>query len=707
MRPRGLDNSWRVGLIIAGLFLIISGVFLVLIFFTPDETVEDLPLIVPRTPTPIALATPIQALPSTLTPASVADLDIPTATPTASPTSTSAPNVTPTLPPDGIIYALSPDINSVGWVQDNERGNHFGESHLYTGVREGVQYHGAVQFDLSFIQDGSTIFSTELELTGLNSAGLTNDSSFQVNILAAEIDEGWSRHGFTAIRDAEIAESLTPILEAADLATGRVNKFVFNAAQRSLVEEGLERDSISFRLDSLFPEGWFSWDSGYGDETQGMGPILRLGVLPPPATEAAAKPPPGSTPTPTPTFIIITSTPTPQNILTAAAIAPILTVQATTTGTPTPLPENWVTPFVVTSTPTPENTATAAYQQLEATAIVLVLGPSTPIPQNQVTATPTPTATATPIFILLEGELPPASPTPPSFLTPEPTPTIPVELIGKIAFKSDRTGQEEIYVINPDGSGLALLTHPWPYLVAQLADTFSSDGRFRVFTKQAIRYRNIDVEEEGIKKTVGVRNDAPAIYWYDSLYQVEEQLTRFGQGLAWSGVWSPASEEIAFVSNDSGDDEIWVVNRDGSNMRRVTETNEAFNAREIGKNSFMAELNGHPSWSPDGTYLTFWSNRTGHGQIWVMDSQGNNLYSLSRTDFNDWDPIWIKYPGIPGNAQLVHMPYLGPYDPWGTLRNCGDFRTQTEAQLFYIAAGGPARDLHRLDENLNGLACDH
>jgi len=54
----------------------------------------------------------------------------------------------------------------------------------------------------------------------------------------------------------------------------------------------------------------------------------------------------------------------------------------------------------------------------------------------------------------------------------------------------------------------------------------------------------------------------------------------------------------------------------------------------------------HPSWSPDGAQIVFWSNRTGNWQIWVMDANGDNLYSLSRTGFNDWDPVWFKYPAM-------------------------------------------------------------
>jgi Tol biopolymer transport system component len=101
------------------------------------------------------------------------------------------------------------------------------------------------------------------------------------------------------------------------------------------------------------------------------------------------------------------------------------------------------------------------------------------------------------------------------------------------------------------------------------------------------------------------------------------------------------------VSNDSQDDEIWIVNRDGSGLRRLTESNEGFNAREIGKDTFVPEINGHPSWSPDGNQIVFTSTRSGHRQIWVMDADGSNLFSLSTTGYDDWNPVWIKYTDHP------------------------------------------------------------
>ena len=46
------------------------------------------------------------------------------------------------------------------------------------------------------------------------------------------------------------------------------------------------------------------------------------------------------------------------------------------------------------------------------------------------------------------------------------------------------------------------------------------------------------------------------------------------------------------------------------------------------------------------------------------------------------------------------------YDPFGPDRDCGDFDTWSDAQSFYLAAGGPLNDRHRLDGDRNGEACE-
>ncbi len=341
-------------------------------------------------------------------------------------------------------------------------------------------------------------------------------------------------------------------------------------------------------------------------------------------------------PTPSPTSspnlapILVTRTPTPENIVTVAAQAGTATAIATAVGTYTPVPRNWVVPVVVTPQParsTPANAATAVFQVAMATAEAF-LGTTTPL--NVWTATPTP------YIMPVVGEVatPWVQPTP----TPAPQP-IPRALIGKIAFLSNRSGGPEplrrplVYVVDPDGSNLSVLADPTFYNTALERDYFSADQRYRAFVKDFPRYYGDN----------GNFDLVPAIFYYDYHYNVEEQITFFGAGYAWDPVWSPTREQIAFVSNDSQDDEIWIVNREGTDIRRLTETNEAFNAREIGKDTFIPEVNGHPSWSPDGDQIVFWSNRTGHRQIWVMDVDGSNLRSLSTTGYDDWNPVWIKY----------------------------------------------------------------
>ena len=46
----------------------------------------------------------------------------------------------------------------------------------------------------------------------------------------------------------------------------------------SIFEDRLKTGLISFRIDSLNPDeiGWFGWDSGYGDKSEGHGPTLRV-----------------------------------------------------------------------------------------------------------------------------------------------------------------------------------------------------------------------------------------------------------------------------------------------------------------------------------------------------------------------------------------------------------------------------------------------
>lgn len=94
-------------------------------------------------------------------------------------------------------------------------------------------------------------------------------------------------------------------------------------------------------------------------------------------------------------------------------------------------------------------------------------------------------------------------------------------------------------------------------------------------------------------------------------------------------VWSPDGYHIAFVSEHTGSDDIWMIGADGEGVRQLT------------KNDW--EWEKHPSWSPDGQHIVYWSNKdTGHQQIWIMNADGSDQRNLSNNEYNDWNPIWIK-----------------------------------------------------------------
>ena len=86
--------------------------------------------------------------------------------------------------------------------------------------------------------------------------------------------------------------------------------------------------------------------------------------------------------------------------------------------------------------------------------------------------------------------------------------------------------------------------------------------------------------------------------------------------------WSPDGSKIAFTSDRDGNDEIYVMNADGSAPMRLTSDPAA---------------DYSPAWSPDGTRIAFVSNRgDGVPTIYVMNADGSNPVPLT----NGRDPAW-------------------------------------------------------------------
>ena len=89
--------------------------------------------------------------------------------------------------------------------------------------------------------------------------------------------------------------------------------------------------------------------------------------------------------------------------------------------------------------------------------------------------------------------------------------------------------------------------------------------------------------------------------------------------------WSPDGTRLAFTSTRDGYPQIYVVNRDGSELHRVSRGGAA---------AFS------PTWSPDGQWIAFASQRNGAVNLFLMDQDGANVTAL--TDSGGDRPSWSR-----------------------------------------------------------------
>ena len=113
----------------------------------------------------------------------------------------------------------------------------------------------------------------------------------------------------------------------------------------------------------------------------------------------------------------------------------------------------------------------------------------------------------------------------------------------------------------------------------------------------------------------------------------------------YGGTWSPTGNQILFVARPTPDSRraLWVVNADGSGLRQlpIPECGGLIGApasRSIGCDA--------PSWSPDGTKIAFsrFSAKTHVKNIYTVNSDGTDLFQVTRTGFQDFAPDWGTHP---------------------------------------------------------------
>jgi Tol biopolymer transport system component len=245
----------------------------------------------------------------------------------------------------------------------------------------------------------------------------------------------------------------------------------------------------------------------------------------------------------------------------------------------------------------------------------------------------------------------------------------------RLAFKTAQFGSNQLAVITADGTGETLLTRTFRFSEGQPA--WSPDA-----TK--LLYRRTP-ENPLVQNGDTWVLDVAASAQDPTLPVTQAVLLRTGDERYPS--YSPDGTQIAFrgdldLAEPSGDEEIYVMNADGTNVRQLTSNADfdsapswspdggwiLFERAPAGtfttgveaqeKDVYVMRADGTdvrrltdspgldegPEFSPDGTRIAFSSARDGQQEIYVMDADGANPRRLTDNPARDESPDWQTLP---------------------------------------------------------------
>jgi Tol biopolymer transport system component len=136
--------------------------------------------------------------------------------------------------------------------------------------------------------------------------------------------------------------------------------------------------------------------------------------------------------------------------------------------------------------------------------------------------------------------------------------------------------------------------------------------------------------------------------------------------------YSPDGASIAFASNRSGNWEVWVASSDGSHQRKVT--------------SLGGAPACHPRWSPNGQVLAFSHTSAGNADIYTITPEGSNIQQLTSDPSSDHTPSWSR----DGHWVYFSSNRSGAFEIWKT-------RLDDPGRLLQLTHGGGTRPRESTD----------
>jgi tricorn protease len=267
-----------------------------------------------------------------------------------------------------------------------------------------------------------------------------------------------------------------------------------------------------------------------------------------------------------------------------------------------------------------------------------------------------------------------------------------------IYFVSDRDDRLNIYSFDPESGAVDQITHSdlwdvrWPSTDSQSRIVYELDGQLHILdvntgADQAIvvtvpddglwkRPRRISVADKITGFDVSPKGERAVLAARGEVFTVPiekgptRNLTRSSGTHDRAATWSPDGKHIAYISDASGEDEIWVVDQAGKGEATKVSDGHAAQLRnplwspdnkriafsdKDGKLFVVTVANGAEvevaddiygqmfgyEWSPDGGHLAFiLNNETGFFRVFIWSVAGGELRQVTSDLFNSYAPVW-------------------------------------------------------------------
>ena len=271
-----------------------------------------------------------------------------------------------------------------------------------------------------------------------------------------------------------------------------------------------------------------------------------------------------------------------------------------------------------------------------------------------------------------------------------PLPSTDDELTGHIVFTCQLfkvQAMDQICIMNADGSGMRRLTtennrrHYYPSLapdgqsvlytsfreqnVYEIYSLDLNDGSVDQLTDRLGVLTAPEVSPDGTSIILARGNPTNGSYQIMVMDRNGANTDTIPRVAGWDPTWSSDGKQILFASAAEGKTQLFVVNRNGSDLHQV---------------SNLPAIRGRSDWSADGQFIVTYSGPTWNREVYMMNADGSNARQLTPRGGNSQGPSFS-----PDGKWVTFTAY---FDNYGDDHGC---------EIYIIRTDGT--DLRRLTNN--------